>query len=185
METFVTVIHVITAFLIIIAVLLQGGNQGGIGATFGGGNSTSAFGAGGSSNLLTKTTFITAAIFMVTSIGLTLLQSSGYDIGLSDQLETKVDQQLNEESKQDQLPKDSTSLSQDERSQAGKEPSAVEEAQENSDQDSKNTENIDQKDSKGVDSTINDQIHSNGDSSHSSQQSSQSSESTENKKNTE
>lgn len=87
METFVTIIHALTALLIILAVLLQGGNQGGMGAAFGGGNSSSTFGAAGSTSFLGKITYVTAAVFMITSIWLTILQGSGYDIGLSEKLQ--------------------------------------------------------------------------------------------------
>lgn len=87
METFITVIHMITALLIILAVLLQGGNQGGMGAAFGGGNSSSTFGAAGSTSFLGKLTYLCAAVFMVTSIWLTILQGSGYDIGLTEDIE--------------------------------------------------------------------------------------------------
>lgn len=86
MEIFVTIVHIITATLIIAAVLLQGGNQGGMGAAFGGGNSSSTFGATGSTSFFGKLTYITAAIFMVTSILLTILQGAGYDIGLTDKI---------------------------------------------------------------------------------------------------
>ena len=45
METFVTIIHYIAALFLIVVVLVQGGNQGGIGAAFGGGNTQGVFGA--------------------------------------------------------------------------------------------------------------------------------------------
>ncbi|MCY4380024.1 MAG: preprotein translocase subunit SecG [Proteobacteria bacterium] len=87
MESLIVFIHVVVCFLIILAVLFQGSNQDGMGATFGGGNSSSTFGAAGSTSLLAKLTYITATIFMITSICLTILQGAGYDIGLGDELE--------------------------------------------------------------------------------------------------
>ena len=50
----------------ILVVLIQGGNQGGVGAA-GGGNSQGVFGASGATTLLGKLTYAAAAIFMVTS----------------------------------------------------------------------------------------------------------------------
>ena len=112
METFVTAIHVITASLIILAVLLQGGNQGGMGAAFGGGNSSSTFGAAGSTSLLGKITYITATVFMITSIWLTILQGSGYDIGLTDKLSQDPDPTTPlQESQNDQTPQPSSDSS--------------------------------------------------------------------------
>ena len=84
MELFVVVIHVVVCFLIILAVLLQGSNQDGMGAAFGGGNSSSTFGAAGSTSLLGKVTYVTATLFMVTSIWLTILQGASYTLGIDD-----------------------------------------------------------------------------------------------------
>ncbi len=71
METFVLVVHVVTALGIIGLVLLQHGKGADMGAAFGGGASGSLFGATGSANFLSRTTAILAAIFFVTSLGLT------------------------------------------------------------------------------------------------------------------
>ena len=87
-----TIIHVSVAFFMILVVLLQGGNQGGMGAALGGGNSTSAFGATGATSLFGKLTYIAAVIFMVSSVWLTVIKSSGGDIGLSDKLKQKVEE---------------------------------------------------------------------------------------------
>ena len=87
METLVVLIHVVVCFLIILAVLLQGSNQDGMGSAFGGANSSSTFGAAGSTSLLGKVTYVTATLFMVTSIWLTILQGASYDLGIDDGLE--------------------------------------------------------------------------------------------------
>ena len=87
METLIVITHVVVCFLIILAVLLQGSNQDGMGAAFGGGNSSSTFGASGSTSFLGKLTYVTATLFMVTSIWLTILQGAGYDMGIDDGLD--------------------------------------------------------------------------------------------------
>lgn len=92
METFLTVVHVLVALFMILVVLVQGGNQGGVGAALGGGNSTSAFGATGATSLFGKLTYIAAAIFMISSVWLTVIKTSGGEIGLSDKLKTATEQ---------------------------------------------------------------------------------------------
>jgi preprotein translocase subunit SecG len=72
MTTFVTVVHIITCFLIIVVVLMQSGKGADISASLGGSSNT-VFGSSGGANFFTKTTFVLAAIFMFTSIGLTIL----------------------------------------------------------------------------------------------------------------
>ena len=54
----ITALHVFVALFMILVVLLQGGNSGGIGATLGGGNSSGVFGATGANSMLTKLTYI-------------------------------------------------------------------------------------------------------------------------------
>ena len=75
METLILVIHVLAALTIIGLVLLQHGKGADMGAAFGGGASGSLFGATGSANFLSRTTAIAAAIFFVTSLGLTWYSS--------------------------------------------------------------------------------------------------------------
>ncbi|MBF0440887.1 MAG: preprotein translocase subunit SecG [Oligoflexales bacterium] len=87
METFVTVIHVLTALFMILVVLIQGGNSGGVGAAFGGGNSQGVFGAGGATSFLGKLTYLVAAIFMITSISLCILQGNSGKTGLKERLQ--------------------------------------------------------------------------------------------------
>jgi preprotein translocase subunit SecG len=85
MEILLVVIHVLVALFMILVVLVQGGNQGGVGAAFGGGNTQGVFGATGATSFLGKLTYGAAAIFMTTSILLVLLQ--GGKLGLSKKLE--------------------------------------------------------------------------------------------------
>ncbi len=92
METLVTSIHLLVAVFMILVVLIQGGNQGGISAAFGGGNSQGFFGATGATTLLGKLTYIAAGIFMVTSLWLTVLKGNVGNVGLSEKLKTTSSQ---------------------------------------------------------------------------------------------
>src|SRR5215470_5026874 len=71
METLVLVLHVLTALAICGLVLLQHGKGADVGAAFGGGASGSIFGARGSANFLSRATAILAAVFFLSSMGLT------------------------------------------------------------------------------------------------------------------
>jgi preprotein translocase subunit SecG len=71
METLVLVIHVLAALAIIGLVLLQHGKGADVGAAFGSGSAGSVFGASGSANFLSRATAIAAAVFFLTSMGLT------------------------------------------------------------------------------------------------------------------
>ncbi len=75
METLILILHVMTAVAMIAFVLLQHGKGADVGAAFGSGASGSVFGASGSANFLSRTTGILAAIFFVTSLGLTYLSN--------------------------------------------------------------------------------------------------------------
>lgn len=72
MYTALIVLHIIVAFIMIGAILLQSGKGAEIGAAFGGSSQT-VFGARGASTLLSKLTATSAAIFMVTSLSLAIL----------------------------------------------------------------------------------------------------------------
>jgi preprotein translocase subunit SecG len=69
----VIVIHVIVCFFLIGVVLLQQGKSADLAGTFGGQGSQTAFGPRAAANLLTKLTTWAAAIFMITSLSLTIL----------------------------------------------------------------------------------------------------------------
>jgi preprotein translocase subunit SecG len=68
-------IHVIVSLFIVGVVLLQQGKSADLAGAFGGQGSQTAFGPRGAANLLTKLTTYSAIIFMLTSIGLTILLS--------------------------------------------------------------------------------------------------------------
>jgi preprotein translocase subunit SecG len=69
----VIVIHVIVCFFLIGVVLLQQGKSADLAGTFGGQGSQTAFGPRAAANLLTKMTSWAAALFMITSLSLTIL----------------------------------------------------------------------------------------------------------------
>ena len=82
METFVAVVHVITALVLIALVLLQDSKSDGLGGAFGGGGSNSILGATGGATLAQKLTRGAAVVFAMTSLGLTTManrQSSVVD----------------------------------------------------------------------------------------------------------
>lgn len=66
----VIVVHVVIALAIIGLVLLQHGKGADMGSGFGGGASSSLFGATGSANFLSRMTAILATVFFLTSLGL-------------------------------------------------------------------------------------------------------------------
>jgi preprotein translocase subunit SecG len=75
MELVVMVLHVVAALVVIGLVLLQHGKGADMGAAFGSGASGSLFGATGSANFLSRTTAVLAAVFFLTSLGLTYLSA--------------------------------------------------------------------------------------------------------------
>jgi preprotein translocase subunit SecG len=69
-NTIVVIVHVLIAVTIIGLVLLQHGKGADMGSGFGGGSSSSLFGATGSANFLSRTTAVLAALFFASSLGL-------------------------------------------------------------------------------------------------------------------
>ena len=70
-QTLLLVLHLLTAVALCGFVLLQHGKGADMGAAFGSGASGSLFGAAGSANFLSRTTGILAAVFFLSSLGLT------------------------------------------------------------------------------------------------------------------
>ena len=77
LTTLIDILHIFVCLLLMLVVLLQQGKGGGIGAAFGGGGAAQVFGGRGAGNLLTRTTAICATIFMLTSVSLAYLSTSG------------------------------------------------------------------------------------------------------------
>jgi len=76
LTTFLDIIHIGVCMFLMLVVLLQQGKGGGMGAAFGGG-AQQVFGGRGAGNILTRATAVCAAIFMLTSVSLAYVSSSG------------------------------------------------------------------------------------------------------------
>ncbi len=76
MSTLLHVIHISSCVFLILVVLLQQGKGGGLGGSLGGG-ATQVFGGRGAGNFMTRVTGVCATIFILTSIALAWLSSSG------------------------------------------------------------------------------------------------------------
>ena len=70
MHTLVFVFHILAAVGIVVLVLLQHGKGADMGSGFGGGASSSLFGATGSANFLSRTTAVLATLFFLLSLAL-------------------------------------------------------------------------------------------------------------------
>jgi preprotein translocase subunit SecG len=77
LTTFLDIVHVSVCLFLMLVVLLQQGKSGGMGAAFGGGATQQVFGGRGAGNILTRATTICAATFMLTSVSLAYVSSSG------------------------------------------------------------------------------------------------------------
>jgi preprotein translocase subunit SecG len=75
MTTFIAILHILVALILIGLVLVQDSKGGGALGMGGGGGSNSVLGATGASTLAAKMTRIAAIIFALTSIGLSVLSS--------------------------------------------------------------------------------------------------------------
>jgi preprotein translocase subunit SecG len=90
METVLTWIHIVVAFLLIVLVLIQSGKGAEVGFSMGAGASQTLFGTGGGANLFTKITAVLATTFMLTSLTLTYIKAkeskeSVFDSGMPTQ----------------------------------------------------------------------------------------------------
>ena len=72
----VLALQIVSALAMVGLILMQHGKGADMGAAFGSGSSGSLFGASGSANFLSRSTGILAAVFFVTSLGLTFLTGS-------------------------------------------------------------------------------------------------------------
>jgi len=77
------IIHVLVCLFLIIVVLLQSGKAADLAGAFGGMGSQTAFGPRGSATLLSKATTISAILFMVTSLSLSIVASRSAGLGTS------------------------------------------------------------------------------------------------------
>ncbi|MFQ5847759.1 MAG: preprotein translocase subunit SecG [Candidatus Methylomirabilales bacterium] len=72
MHTLMVILHIVLALTLMGVVLVQTGKGADIGAAFGGGSSQTVFGARGPTTFLHRLTTTLAALFMATSIILTI-----------------------------------------------------------------------------------------------------------------
>jgi preprotein translocase subunit SecG len=75
------IVHVVVCLFLIIVVLLQSGKAADLAGAFGGMGSQTAFGPRGSATLLSKATTISAVLFMVTSLTLSILATKSAGLG--------------------------------------------------------------------------------------------------------
>jgi preprotein translocase subunit SecG len=81
MYALVMCVHVVVCIFLIIVVLLQSGKAADLAGAFGGMGSQTAFGPRGSATLLSKATTISAVLFMLTSLSLSILATRGAGLG--------------------------------------------------------------------------------------------------------
>ena len=75
LQVLLTAVHIIVSLVLILVVLLQTGKRADLAGAFGGGGSQTAFGARGAATVLSKITTASAILFMVTSLGLSVMAS--------------------------------------------------------------------------------------------------------------
>ncbi|HEY2383870.1 MAG TPA: preprotein translocase subunit SecG [Terriglobia bacterium] len=73
MLTILTILHVLVCIFLIFVVLLQQAQNADWSGAFGGGGTQTAFGQRGAGTLLSKATTVSAVIFMITSMALTIM----------------------------------------------------------------------------------------------------------------
>jgi len=81
MYALVMTVHVVVCVFLIIVVLLQSGKAADLAGAFGGMGSQTAFGPRGSATLLSKATTVSAVVFMVTSLSLSILATRSAGLG--------------------------------------------------------------------------------------------------------
>ena len=74
-------VHVVVCIFLIIVVLLQSGKAADLAGAFGGMGSQTAFGPRGSATLLSKATTISAVLFMLTSLSLSIMATRNAGLG--------------------------------------------------------------------------------------------------------
>jgi len=77
MVILITVIHIIVCLILVVVVLLQSGKAADLAGAFGGMGSQTVFGPRGSATVLSKATTISAILFMLTSLTLSILATRG------------------------------------------------------------------------------------------------------------
>ena len=81
MYTLIMIVHVLVSLFLIVVVLLQSGKAADLAGAFGGMGSQTAFGPRGSATLLSKATTVSAVLFMLTSLSLSIVASKSSGLG--------------------------------------------------------------------------------------------------------
>ena len=89
----ITTLHVLVCIILVLVVLLQSGKGADLAGAFGGGATQTAFGSRGPASFLSKMTTIAAIVFMLTSIGLSLMGTKATKAEAKSILETSGQQQ--------------------------------------------------------------------------------------------
>lgn len=71
-----TLLILTVLILIILITVFQHGNEGGIGSSLGGGNSSGFFGASGGANIIVKATWVTGGLFFLLSLTLAWVKTN-------------------------------------------------------------------------------------------------------------
>ena len=74
-------VHIVVCIFLIIVILLQSGKAADLAGAFGGMGSQTAFGPRGSATLLSKATTISAVLFMITSMSLSIMATRNAGLG--------------------------------------------------------------------------------------------------------
>jgi preprotein translocase subunit SecG len=77
----VLIVHLVVCFFLIVVILLQSGKAADLAGAFGGMGSQTAFGPRGSATLLSKATTVSAVIFMLTSLSLSVMATRTAGLG--------------------------------------------------------------------------------------------------------
>ncbi len=72
-----TALFVINCLVLLLVILIQQGKAGDMASAFGGGSSQAAFGARTGATLLTKVTWVSASLFFVGALALSIVTSRG------------------------------------------------------------------------------------------------------------
>jgi preprotein translocase subunit SecG len=99
MVIFLTIIHVIVCFFLVIVVLLQSGKAADLAGAFGGMGSQTAFGPRGAATVLSKATTFSAVVFMITSMTLAIYATRTQGGGSKSVLETQKSTPLGKQQK--------------------------------------------------------------------------------------
>lgn len=77
LSVILTIIHVIVCLFLVVVVLLQSGKAADLAGAFGGMGSQTVFGPRGAATALSRATTISAVLFMLTSLGLSIISTRG------------------------------------------------------------------------------------------------------------